>query len=199
MKIRINASDRIFVTGRTGSGKSVLMKQLLIPQLANYVIYDYKHEIIMPDSIIFEKMADFKLHPNEHAIIYQPQTGEDKEFDELCRQVFHRGNNTLVLDELDYHLSATKICKWHDTIMRLGRSKGVGIINCTQRPRICHNNVISQCEHFFMFKLIQPTDKKKMAEFCGEEVMQDIDKYYFWYYNIEADKPILSKPLNLKR
>ena len=197
MKIKINASDRIFVTGRTGSGKSVLMKQLLIPNIANYVIYDYKHEITLPDSIIFNKITDFKLHPNESAIIYRPGTGSDEEFNQLCRQVFYRGNNTLILDEIASHMTSTKICQWHDTIMRLGRSKRVGIINCTQRPRICHNNVISQCEHFFIFKLTQQTDKKKMAEFCGDEVMQDIEKYWFWYYNIEAEKPILSKPLKL--
>ena len=56
MKIKINASDRIFVTGRTGSGKSVLMKQLLIPNIANYVIYDYKHEITLP------RVCSHKLH-----------------------------------------------------------------------------------------------------------------------------------------
>ncbi len=198
MKVKINASDRIFVTGRTGSGKSVLMKQLLIPNLANYVIYDYKHEITMPDAVIFQRISDFRKHPNEPAVIYRPGTGSDAEFDQLCKQVFYRGHNTLILDEIASHMTSLKICQWHDTIMRLGRSKGVGIINCTQRPRICHNNVISQCEHFFIFKLTQATDKKKMAEFCGEEVMENIDKYWFWYYNIEMDKPILSKPLKLK-
>lgn len=197
MKIKIKSSDRIFITGMTGSGKSVLMKQLLIPQLQNLVLYDYKHEIELPEAVYFHDVQDFKRQPNEPCIIYRSSSGGDKEFDALCRQVFYRGSNTLVLDEIASHMTPMKILPWHDTIMRLGRSKNVGCINCTQRPRITHNNVISQCEHFFIFKLLQDSDKKKMAEFCGAEVLRPIDKYWFWYYNIAMDRPVLCPPLKI--
>lgn len=195
MEISIKSSDRIMVCGRTGSGKSVLINNLLLPQLVNYVVYDYKHEINIPGAEIFTSLSDFRRKPNKNAIIYRPRSGTDEEFDDLCRQVFYRGNNTLVLDETASHCGAGKIMPHHDLIMRLGRSMGVGIINGTQRPRGIHNNVISQCEHFFVFDLIQETDRKKLAEFCGEKMMQRAKDYHFWYYNIRSEEPIFCRPV----
>lgn len=198
MKITINSSDRILVCGRTGSGKSVLINRLLIPQMTNFVIYDYKHEINVPDCVIFSSAADFLRYPNNRRIIYRTTSGSDAEFDALCRQVFYRGNNTLICDEIAYHCDARKIMPHHDLIMRLGRSKGVGIINCTQRPRGMHNNVISQCEHFFIFDLIQDTDRKKLAEFCGPDVIQRARDYHYFYFNIRnMEKPQLCRPIKI--
>ena len=112
-----------------------MIKQLLLPKMNRYVIYDYKHEIDYPGAVIFEDISDFQKHPNEPMIIYRTRTGTDQEFDDLCRQCFYRGSNTLVLDEMAQHCNNGRIQPHHDLIMRLGRSKGVGIINCTQRPR----------------------------------------------------------------
>lgn len=199
MNISIKSSDRIFVSGRTGSGKSVLIKNLLLPDLGNVVIYDYKHEINIPGYVIFNSIADFKRHPNQPFIIYRTQSGSNEEFDALCKQCFYRGNNTLVLDEIAQHCNGGQIQPHHDIIMRLGRSKGVGIINCTQRPRGVHNNILSQSEHFFIFDLIQDTDRKKMADFCGTEVMQRAKEYHFYYYNVRMEKPAFCNPLPFKK
>ena len=43
-----------------------------------------------------------------------------------------------------------------------------------------------------------PTDRKKMAEFCGDEVMARAKNYTFWYYEIHQEKAVLCKPLSLK-
>ncbi len=60
MKVEIKNSDRVFVCGRTGSGKSVLVKSLIIPRLVNYVMYDYKHEIELPGAEVFYSPDDFR-------------------------------------------------------------------------------------------------------------------------------------------
>ena len=197
MNIEVKSNDRVFVCGRTGSGKSYLVKNLLIPRMTNYVIYDYKHEIEIPGAVIFNRIEDFRRQPNQHAIIYRTRSGTDEEFDALCKQVFYRGNNTLVLDETAYHCDTSKIMRHHGLIMQLGRSKGVGIINCTQRPRAIHNNVISQCEHFFTFDLIQQTDRKKLAEFCGEELLNRAKEYHFFYYHISREAPAFCAPVKV--
>lgn len=198
-KIEIKSSDRVFVTGRTGSGKSVLVQKLIIPQLTNFVIYDYKHEIDVPGAELFGAIGDFKRRPNKRQIIYRPSIGSDEEFDALCRQVFYRGNNTLVLDETLFHCQPGRITPHHSLIMRLGRSKGVGIVNCTQRPRDIHNNVISQCEHFFIFDLTQDTDRKKVADFCGPQLLTRFgDKeFHFYYYNVKDKSPAFCRPVRL--
>ncbi|MCL2817141.1 MAG: hypothetical protein FWD39_01980 [Clostridiales bacterium] len=195
--IDIKSNDRVMVCGRTGSGKSVLVNRFLLPKMTNFVVYDYKHEFELPGAEIFTSLRDFKMKPGRRAVIYRTATGSDEEFDGLCKQVFYRGNNTLVLDEIANHCSAGRIMLHHDLIMRLGRSKGVGIVNCTQRPRGIHNNVVSQCEHFFIFDLSQDTDRKKLSEFCGEEVMARARDYHFWYYNIRAESPVFCRPVKL--
>ncbi len=199
MKIQVKSNERIFITGRTGSGKSVLINQLLLPSMTNIVVYDYKHEIEYPGAVIFNSISDFKRQPNQKFIIYRTASGTDQEFDALCKQCFYRGNNTLVLDEIAQHCNNGQIQPFHDIIMRLGRSKGVGIVNCTQRPRGTHNNILSQSEHFFIFDLIQDTDRKKLAEFCGDEVMTRAKAYHFFYYHIGMENPIFCKPLPFKK
>lgn len=199
MKIEIKSSDRVFVCGKTGSGKSYLVKNLIIPQLNNAIVYDFKHEIELPGYDIFTKIADFKKYPNRNRVIYRPADATNEEFDRLCKQAFYRGNTTLVLDEIAFHTSAGKICRYHDMIMRLGRSKGIGIINCTQRPRGVHNNIISQCNHFFMFNQTQKTDQEKLAEFCGDMVLEKLpDRYWFYYFRDDMEEPILCRPIVAK-
>ena len=197
MNIEVKSNDRVFVCGRTGSGKSYLVKNLLIPRMTNYVIYDYKSEIEIPGAVVFTRINDFKKNPNQHAIIYQTQSGTDKEFDALCKQVFYRGNNTLILDETAYHCTQSKIMRHHGLIMQLGRSKGVGIINCTQRPRGIHNNIISQCEHFFTFDLTQGTDRDKLADFCGEQLEIRAKEYHFWYYHVSHEEATFCAPVKV--
>lgn len=196
MKIQIKSNERIFVTGKTGSGKSVLVKNLLIPQLNSFVVYDYKHEIEYPGAEKFFRLADFKENPGRHEIIYRPSTGSEAEFDGLCRQVYSRGRNVLILDEVADHTAPGRIARYHDLIMRLGRSRGVGIINCTQRPIGVHNNILSQSEHFFIFALPLEGDRKKLAGFCGPRVLEKLPAdYWFWYYTPSMDEPALCKPL----
>lgn len=197
MKIEIKSNDRVLVVGKTGCGKSVLVKNLLVPQLAAYVMYDYKEEITLPGAVIFDKgIRQFKEQPNEQKVIYRPVEASDDEFNRLCETIFKRGNNCLVTDEEADHSTATKIVKYRDLIMRLGRSKGVGSITCTQRPTGIHNNIVSQCEHFFIFQTLLETDRKKLSAIMGDKVLQNPPKFHFWYFNASVmEEPILCKPV----
>ena len=164
MDIEIKSSDRVFICGKCGSGKSYLGLHLLVPRLANVIVYDYKHEIELEGFEVFEDIRDFKKYPNRQRIIYRTRSGSNEEFDRLCKQAFYRGNTTLFLDELGFHTGSNNICRYHDLIMRLGRSKGIGCINVTQRPRGVSNNILSQCEHFFIFKQTMRKDLDKLEE-----------------------------------
>ncbi len=202
MNIEIKSNDRVFVCGKTGSGKSHLVMNLIIPQLANVIIYDVKNDIELPGFDIFHEIQDFKKYPNRQRIIYRAkevyasEKDADREFNRLCKQAYLRGNTTLYLDEIANRTGSNRICPYHDTIMRLGRSKGIGIINCTQRPRGVSNNIISQCNHFFIFKQSMETDLDKLAGICGEKIYEPLkEKHSFWYYCDDMDEPILCRPI----
>lgn len=202
MDIEIKSSDRVFICGKTGSGKSHLAINLILPKLANVIVYDVKNEIELPGYDIFYNIQDFKKYPNRQHIIYRAkevyrnEKEADQEFNRLCKQAYLRGNTTLYLDELANRTGSNRICPYHDTIMRLGRSKGIGCINCTQRTRGVSNNILSQCEHFFIFKQNMKTDLDKLAEFCGEKIYEPLkEEFSFYYYRDGMDEPILCRPI----
>ena len=192
--IQIKSSDRIFITGKTGFGKSFLVKHFLLPRFFRWVVYDYKHEIELPGAAIFYRLEDFQKQPGQPHIIYRPLSGGNEEFNQLCRQVFYRGNTMFVIDELAFHCSASMIQPYHDLIMRLGRSKNVGCINCTQRPVGTHNNILTQTEHFFIFH-VGGNDCKKLSTMLNTEIAPKIEQYHFEYFNQSMEHPILCRPV----
>ena len=72
-----------------------------------------------------------------------------------------------------------------------GRSKGVNMWALSQRPATIPNIILANSTHFFVFMLNQFEDRQKMAKATGQSCMMNkIEKYYFWYYNISMDNAV---------
>ena len=83
---------------------------------------------------------------------------------------------------------------WHNQIMIRGRSLGVGIVNVTQRPRACHNTLISEAEHFFIYRLQHETDVAKIKTILPKKYLSEIytlPEYHCFY----TDNTGIVKPL----
>ena len=195
MNANILPNQRILVVGKSGSGKTYLTLNVLVPNFKNYVVYDYKHEIQLPRAKYFTRVSEFGKYPGENKIIYRPTTGEDEEFNDLCGAIFKRRNTMFVVDELANHCSQHHIQQNHALILRLGRSLGIGNINCAQEPVGIHRNIMTQAEHFFIFDIPDESHRGKLAGYTGPQVKERLDSYWFWYYGTGMHDPVLMQPV----
>lgn len=183
--MKIKSNERVCVCGKTGSGKSHLVRQLL--SCFNRVIFfDPKRENFDLKGDVVYNLDDVKekiKQPN-FFIIYAPLSLNDAEFDEFCKLVYYEGNLTLILDEV-ISLGSHKVNEWHNRLIRLGRSRGIGIWHLIQRPSFVSNYILSESEHFFLFKLQTEQDRKKIKGIIGDcaELLNDLPQYHFVYYN----------------
>lgn len=196
--IQIKSNERVFIIGKTGSGKSYWIKAQL-PKLKRFIFYDVKHQHNDIDAVLVRNIADLRTALKQHNhIVYRPLYPDDDEFNELCKLVYFIGNIILILDEIAYHVTSWKIQKWHSAIMTAGRTRNIGVWNCTQRPReVTHNTIISESEHIIAFKLKLKTDRQKIAESYDEIFYKasDLKPYHYIYYYTNNDNAEFYKPI----
>ena len=183
--IEIKSNERVTVVGKTGSGKSYLVKKL-ITKFDKVLFFDPKFEHGELEGNVTHNLRDtIKLMQQpKFFIIYQPQSITPEIFNCLCKQVYSRGNMVLVMDEV-LRLCQYRVEEWHDRIIRMGRIRGIGLWHLTQRPTYIDGFVLSEAEHFFLFKMQLETDRKKLKGIIGNtaELTNDLKEFEFIYYN----------------
>ena len=175
--MQIQTNERIFICGMTGSGKTEFAKRLL-PFYPRVVFHD--REFGNSDLIQhyhFTPVHDpetllMYIQKGKKRILYQPAQGGEKEgvedFNRVCEIVFKSRNIALMVDEVSSVVSGQNAPFWFGEIQRLGRKYNVGCISLIQRPMRIDQNLLSECEHMFIFKLKMPQDREKIEKVCGK-------------------------------
>lgn len=174
-----------------------------MPHYERFIFWDIKrensnieHDITINNPEVLEHQIS-----SHNRILYQPDNPEPGDFNKLCKVVLESGiTNTIYVDEAAYVSKVNTIEFYYKIIMTQGRSKGIGIINVSQRPHDIHNTLISESEHMFVFKLTLETDLRKIETTIVENAAEEIKKlpyHYFIYYSerdniIRVFKPIYS-------
>ncbi len=201
--MQIKSNDRVFIVGKTGSGKTTLAKKMLYPMYNRRVYWDIKHmnsDLLSCSSLATtpqELAASFKN--GKQSILYQPRDIHSYDFNQVCEIIYNLGNCALFVDEAFKVCSPAWIEPWHEQIMTLGRERNVGIINLTQRPRRCHNTVISEAEHFFVFRLQLDTDIQKVKEILPSEYVKQVSSlpYHHCIYTDNNENYKFLAPIRL--
>ncbi|MFQ5531333.1 MAG: hypothetical protein ACE5ES_01830 [Candidatus Nanoarchaeia archaeon] len=200
--LKIYNSDRIFIAGKSGSGKSYLAKEIF-KALNRLVLVDYKHEVIIGGFGIIKSYSEFLdlVQKGHTKIIMRPSGTHEQINSELSKietYIFNKGNWTIAFDELTKReKNFMDLPPSLDNIVRMGRSRGVGIIVIHQRPSRLELGFMSEAEHFFIFTLNLRVDKDKMRGVIGDENIGlidklDWDKHEFVYYSVREGKATIS-------
>lgn len=207
----IRSNDRLFLVGKTGSGKTEAAKHLVWRALDKCVFYDMtgKEASDLNAPVLHEiedvKVALFAEDPDNRLdrLVYAPEVPTYEGFEDLCRLVYNREDIHLIADELllvyrDGN-SVRPTTDHHLKILTNGRKVGVGMTGCSQRPTNVPLESISESEHQFCFKLKLPADRDRMKKVMGTAVEDalDLDRYHYYYDHDVLDSPARCDPLDI--
>ena len=196
----IKDSEHVFICGGTGSGKSVLADVYTAGAPETVIKVDIKDDTFsrrrdgdpvwrglvegedfeVVHSLEAVKKSDF------NKIIYVPPFEEQTPeiYDDLCRYVYDEGYMRLWVDEtMLFCESAQKYPPFLKAILVSGRSRKATVTLCTQRPMGIPAIAIANSQHFFVFRMNNEQDRKKMADVTGcRRLLEPPEKY-------EGDNP----------
>lgn len=185
-QITLSSNDRLFICGKTGSGKTYLARYLT-KSLKRLVVLDGKGTLGIPEWRLSEwsENVDLKDPKAEYRLrAVPPLKTELAEFwDTVLMACLRAGNITVYIDEL------YAVCPPNrnptPTLFACytrGREFGLGMWASTQRPVWIPLVSMSEAEHFFMFRLQLLEDKQRLAAFMGKEIIEPIQDEHGFYY-----------------
>jgi len=177
----------------TGSGKTTLARELLA--FSPFVLaLDYKGLLSWEG---YERYTTLKGTVDSRApkVIYAPNESELRDavyhdkFFEFC---YKRGNTTVYVDEVYGVAKGNLLPPHYHAILTRGREHGISTYSSTQRPMSLPNVILSESEHWYIFRLTMPGDRKKVEESVavGSESIQSLKKREFYYVAAEDQIPI---------
>ena len=188
--LKYQSNLRVFVTGKTGWGKTYFVMHTIFPKLTRVLVHDRKHRLKGHPTVYCHTLEDVvnAWQKGKNKIVYQPYNPSESDFDALCHIIFMRGNYVLIVDEVKSYTQVNKIPYWLDELYRLGRERNTGVIALSQRPMYVHNTLISESDYIIAFHLELEGDRKKIAETVGKEAMKlgELGKFHYLEYNPES-------------
>jgi hypothetical protein len=163
-------TDRAVFIGQTGSGKTTFAR-VVMEQRPYAVAYDPKGMLSWKGWQLyrsFDRMSNDRAIPPR--VIYRPSYDEleDKEqIDDFFAWIYRRGNTTVYVDEL-YAIAQGDNYPYHyGACLTRGRELGISVFSATQRPSRVPQATLSESEHYYVFRLKLPQDRKRVAEITG--------------------------------
>lgn len=195
----INPGDRVAIIGRSGTGKSVLLRALM-SRYSTAVLLDPKRTADFGGWAHVEGAQDFARDwPRHHPrAIARPALLEDERrwADAVCRRIYWAGRCAAGLDEMPAGVTEARPLTWLDVLLKRGRELEITTYVASQRPRRIPMDVIAQAEHVFAFDLNVPADVAYMAELMPGYDHPRTD-HGFWYWRPGLTRAGECRPLVL--
>lgn len=205
-------SEHVFISGQTGTGKSILAESYLagFDRVLKLDTKGEYYERLEKGEPIWRGLVehyDFtvvtRFNEIEHAfeetdkVIYTPHFEELSmdAYEETMSWVYYTKHTALWIDELmEVAPSPFQYPKHMKALYTRGRSRHTPVWALTQRPMDIPAICLSQATHMFIFNLRQPQDRKKVADATGApEFLVNPSKQgerNFWYFRDGWESPI---------
>lgn len=188
-QLRFRQGEHITIVGTTGSGKTLLARELLKFRDFVAVLGTKRNdpELYGPfENLGYEITEDFDATPEAHEsrIIFRPrlstpdQKGLDRQrqaFEAMLFEVFEAGRWTLYADEIWYLTNRLKLAPIFETFWTAGRTEHISVVASTQLPVSIPLLAFDQATHLFLFKNSDRYRINRMAEFTGSDI--DLARY----------------------
>lgn len=203
-------TNRVFLCGMTGSGKSYLARFLLEQRRdANHLIsiYDAKDEINWPGYQRFTKLEKMIAANPRHAIyapnifeldsaayhdyffkwnfLRQKKNAKKKLFNPKTLQGL---KTTVYIDEAYAVTDGQQLPFYYKAALTRGRSIGLEVWSASQRPKDIPQFLMSEAENKYFFYLEMPQDKERVRKMAGitEATIESLsmDEHEFIYRNM---------------
>jgi hypothetical protein len=163
--VPIKHNDRVFIQGKTDSGKTALARYLFNS------FFGTRRTCIDPKGRL-QLNAPVARAPHELDLAapvshYIPGELEDEEYEEVFRRLWWaRGPRLLWIDESCGPTRAGYAPKHLRFIIQQGREEDMGLIACSQRPVNVEMTLRSEAEHVFIF--VPRTTKSDVKTIAGD-------------------------------
>jgi energy-coupling factor transporter ATP-binding protein EcfA2 len=199
--IDIAPSERVFLTGRTGCGKTTMAKRFLA-KTSRWVVTDPKGTFRMEGIPILDAFDKSK----KRQIIRMPYDVDDDVayWGEVIKAAYDDGNRVIYNDEVVALIrgpqNLPRDLRWAITT---GRERNVAVWNSTQRPKAIPSQIFTETEHFFTFALAFKADREKVLEYTDEGLEEQINALaradtnagghdcVYWKVGTRADQSLL--------
>lgn len=195
----IKPTQHTFIAGRTGSGKTVLVRNYLAGY-DNVICLDTKGTTIWPEvdqaELTLARSWNELMRAKTPKVIYRPAWEEmnPETYHEFFKWIYLRMNTIVWVDEaMSVTPNPSVIPEYYKAILTRGRERETAVWSLTQRPTGIHQIIISESSHIFSFDLNMPQDREKIAKVTGApEFLEKPGKFMFWHYYVENEHATLA-------
>jgi hypothetical protein len=179
-----STSQRAFVVGRTGSGKTIAalwhLSQHSIESMP-WVIYDFKTDEHIADipGANFIGLNEIPKQPGVYIARPLPDDGESVE--KQMWRIWEKERIGVYIDEAYMVGNDNSAFR---ALLTQGRSKRIPMLVCSQRPVWVSRFVLSESDFFQIFHLNDERDRRTLEALVPANLDKRLPDYHSWYYDV---------------